>query len=146
MGIFSRPTLSDLPATRTVFQAGDRILAKVSCTLTEDQYLKIVRAVKKHTQQTDVRVLIINCSLMALVWHQRSLGLISSLASADDIQLKSIDCGVANLDCGVPKFAPGDRLDLVVCRKGLSDIERTSLYYWLKDWAGADVEVYVTEK
>ena len=143
MGIFHRPLLSDLPATKIKYQAGDRVLVRVSCSLTEDQYKKIERAVRKH-MGADVRILIVDCSCMSILWYQGILRSISSLVSKEDIELKSIDMGVANLGCSVVELKPGDRLQAHVPRL-VSDQHRQSLVKWIQRWAGQDVEVVVLD-
>jgi hypothetical protein len=126
-----------------VYKAGDRVLAKVSCVLTGQQYQKIQRAVTKHLG-ADVNLLIVNCLQFRVDWTHFGSGITDTIASPKDAQHQGIDLGVVNLDGSVVEFGKQDRLTVSVVRL-TSDLQREYIYKWVKRWAGEDVEVVVQE-
>lgn len=138
-----RPLLTDSQPTKYQYQAGDRILVRVSCVLTPDQYAKIERAVKKYTR-TDLNVLIVNCSQVKILWMHGITRDIETLVSPEDVQSRSLDAGVANLDCSVTRMPAGDTLTVIVPRIS-SEIQQKTIHDWVQRWTGKDVEVIVME-
>ena len=141
MGIFHKPLLSDLPATRIQYQPGDRILAKVSCALSIDQEKKIERAIKKYTRE-DVRVLVVDVTQWEIDWRHSDQHAISKLVSSQDAQLQGIDLGVVNLDGTVVPLQSGDAL-LVWVPVITSNHHRYAIWDTIRQWAGSEVEVIV---
>lgn len=141
MGIFHKPQLSDLPATRIQYYPGDRILAKVSCSLSIDQVKKIERAVKKYTRE-DVRVLVIDVSQWEIDWKRAGQSEFLKLASFQDIQQQGLALGVVNLDGTVVLLQPGDTL-FVWVPVITSNHHKYAIWDTIRQWAGAEVEVIV---
>ena len=138
--MFARPTLSDLPTTKR-FQAGDRILARVSVDLTKDQHDRICRTIQRWAR-AEVDVLIINCLKVSLLWRQVEHQAETILGRPTAIVNSTPDLGVANLDCSVVNFEAGDQLVVTVFRLD-SNLQRDTIKSWIQRWAGQGVEVIV---
>lgn len=136
----ARPLLSDLES-RQKFEAGDRILARVCCELTKDQYLKLVRAVIKFAG-ADVRVLIINRMKMKLILKRGDSVQVLVNPAYDDGKL--MELGVANLDCSKVEMKQGDEL-IALIPKGRPKSRQKAIRQWLREWSGKDIEVRVVE-
>ncbi len=134
------PLFSDLPASRTMFSPGDRILVKVSADLEKWQRDQMARIVCKWCK-CDVNVLVVNPVWMGLNWF-RNNKLIKVLCSKADIEPISNHIATANLGLTAVTFEKNDVLEFVVDRYAEKwQLEQTK--HVVKPWAGDDVDVRV---
>lgn len=112
-------------------------MVRVSVNLTPDQRQKIHRAVTRFVRN-DVRILIVNCMQMRIVWRKVS-GEAVLLVNPKDTK-SDIALGVANLDCSVINLQKNDRL-VVTSTVGRTGLENRQFGCALKEWAGPDVAV-----
>ena len=133
------PLLSDIHPTQIKFQAGDRVLVRVSVQLNKDQYLNIERAVKKFAQ-VDVNVLIVDCTRVRMLWNEKRL-----VGPEDTLGEGGIELRVAHLDCSVVDFKSQDRLTVSIPHL-ISDLQRKSIQEHIQRWTGKDVEVIIQEE
>lgn len=143
MTLRHNPLLSDIPAHKTKFEAGDRVLARVSVALNASQYRNLKRAITKFAG-ADVRVLIVNCLQTVIVHVDRVTEKRSQLAGPTDSAYHDPAVGVANLNCSKVELKPDDRLFVFVPRIA-SEPQRDMIRRWVKEWAGKDIEVIVQE-
>ncbi len=137
------PTLADGQPTKYTYQAGDRILARVSFQPTREQEFRLVRQIRKYTRE-DVRILLVNCSLIGILW-ERADGTISALVSRKDIKIAENHISRVDLDCSVTNLQPGDRL-FVMTPPLKSELERSQYQAWIQEWSGKDVEVIIQDR
>lgn len=135
------PLLSDTQTTKYTYEPGDRILVRITSELTQDQYVKVERAIKKYTRE-DVRVLIVNPLHIGILWKHADTQEIESLVSKEDLDLHAINPGVANLDCSVTKLQIGDTL-WISSPYLSSNLTRERMYSWIRNWTGPDVELII---
>lgn len=134
-------TLSDVSALKK-YHPGDRLLGRVSCCLTRDQYLKIRRAVCKYVG-ADVRLLIVDCTKVQVDWKHAAEQSISNLVSPQDFDVSPLDLGVLNLSASVVDLKPGDSVLCGIMGNAPQSI-RNAFLSVVQEWAGPDVEVIVT--
>lgn len=119
------------------------MLVRVSCELSLDQYSKITRAVKKWAGE-DIRVLVVNCTQVKMLWMQKESEETKVLVSPKDAEHQAIEIGVANLSTSVIDFKSGDSLLCIVPRIS-SEMQRKKIHDWVHNWTGHEIEVIVQE-
>lgn len=130
------PLLGDLPATKTRYEAGDRILAKVSTELTPGQFLKLRRNIIKFCQ-ADVNLFVVNTARYAFYRAGADVTNNMILAERRPVTNES-KLGLANIDLAKVEFEPGDSL-LVQWPKDLPIADETKRA--LQRWVGDNVAV-----
>jgi len=133
------PKLGDLEFYTYKFDAGNRILARVSVDLSTAQRHKIFRAVQK--SMGDVRLLIINIRNMRIV-KQGVDGRILSLTGSPH-QDDRVRRGLVHLSCSAIDLDEGDVLIVFVSK--LSFTQKNLLLKNLREWAGEGVEIRLEE-
>lgn len=139
----ANPLLSDLPAHKLKFEAGDRIIARVSVALSKSQYRRLARAIQTFAR-ADVNVIIVNCLQTVIIHVDRATAQRTVIASPVHARHQDIAAGVANLDCAVVKMKSNDMLFVAVPRIS-SEPQRNTIKKWVGGWAGKDIEVIVQE-
>jgi len=138
-----RPLLSDIHPTKTKFNAGDRILVRISVNVSSDQQNSLKRAINKYAGN-DVNSLIINCMEFGLL--RLRLGEVPHrLTGLEDRQHQPIALGVANLKCSKIEFQDNDQLVVYVFSGIGSELQKKQIHKWIREWTGKDVEVIVKE-
>lgn len=132
----SIPLLSDLPAVRHQYMAGDCLIVRVTTAISPAQHDKIRKYVQKFAG-ADVSVAVVNT-----VWTQ----LLLTHPNGDSVILtpevkmtEESKLGVANLNLSKVPFQAGDRL---LVRTRIS--HRKSVEDYFKNWAAhKQVEIFV---
>lgn len=154
-----KPLLSDIQCTRTKFDAGDRILVRLSTNLTREEEQRVEKVVTKFAG-VDVRILLVNCLDVKLLCKKAN-GEVLRLADASYAEYQETKIRVFNINCCKIDLEKGDQLiwdenrinDVEAYRFRKSGTKLTigsgRVIYWLtkrlKAWAGDDVEVLVTK-
>ena len=127
------PLLSDYHSIRYHYKPGDRILARISHDVDIPAYVRIVKAVQKSAGE-ELRVIVVNCLRYKVLWKHADAQQIEALVSKDDIDIHQ-SRGVVNLNCSVTDIKEGDEL-LVLIKEELSDLKKSQVRSWFKNWAG----------
>lgn len=131
------PLLSDIPANNQKYEAGDRVLATVTCTLTDEQRQRIVKSVRQFCN-ADVNLLVVDKSKVRASW-KRSDGAVYWLVPLC-IPTGEKHKGVANVSCNKIVFEKGDKVH-VECSLSLLDEAKESFKRWVGDAAELQVSV-----
>jgi hypothetical protein len=129
------PLLGDLPATRTRYEPGDRIISRISTEIDYDQFNRLRKQVLKFCQ-AEVNLFVINVSKYGflrirpgqpdLILAQRSPG------------VRKIKLGLVSVDLAQVDFAPGDTLVIEWPKNQTVTVENRKA---IQRWAGLDVEL-----
>lgn len=140
-----KPLLGDLQANLTKYQAGDRVICRLSCDLTADQRNRLYRAVSSFCGN-DVNVLYVNMTTTEIVWKSQT-GTAGISGSADFVYLSRFVSkthetkqGVANIDLYKVEFQTGDQLS-VSCTLEKSSFAAQEIFRRISEWAGDAVEI-----
>lgn len=139
-----RPLITDIQPTRYVYRAGDRVIARVSCQIPADKEARLQRLIKGYTRE-DVRVLVVDCTMVKVAWKHAATGVIESLVDPSDIQHQGLDAGFVNLDCSVTELVDGDTLIFSYRQLSESQLVRKQMVDKIKQWAGNSIEIILLE-
>lgn len=138
----ARPLIQDVHTDRIQFKPGDRLLARVSVSLTTAQYKKLENGVKKFAGE-DVRLLIVDVTKVRLVWSRRG-EIVQEIAGPSFFDPRPEMVGVADLRCSVIEFQPDDILHVFVPHIS-SELHRLKITDRMRQWTGKEVDVRVLE-
>jgi hypothetical protein len=130
------PLLGDLPSTKTRYEAGDRVVAKVRTQLSHEQRNRLYRQLCKFCG-ADVNLLIVNTAVMGLL-RTRPDDRLCIAGIQSNTQESSL--GVANVDLAKVDFQLGDRLFVAMTMK-LDPLQKLDIKGAIQRWCGDDVEV-----
>lgn len=139
-----RPTLTDNPACKIKFEAGDRVITHISQNVSASTAARLKRIINKFAK-VDVNSLIVNCLDVTLIHIDIVSGRRNTLASPADAQTQDTNRRTININCSKVELKENDKL-LVLVRKGASEFHKSSVRKVVKDWAGDDIEVLVQER
>lgn len=126
-----RPLLSDIPAQKIKYEAGDKIVATVSTNLTSDQSNRILKAVHRFAS-TGVSVILFNRA----VWQIKVMPPQEEpyLLSNPSTSTEESKLGVASINLTRVEFKPGT---LIV----ISGPNESRFVEYVQRWVGPEVEV-----
>ncbi len=135
-----RPLLSDIQPTRTTFNAGDRVIARVSSSVSRQQVRKIIRSVCKFAG-ADIRVLVVDSTSVRIDKLRGQV--LDALVQPGQADFRPGREGIASLRCSVVDFRLNDRLFVSVPVID-GDLQRKQVHDWIKNWCGPDVDIVIT--
>ena len=130
-----KPKLFDLPASKTKYEAGDRVVLFGPFAISEDQRNRVIKSTQKHCG-AEIRCLYVDSSKNGILlkrWDGSSYGESEVVVAKETITQGTV-MGVATMKCGKLQMASHDMLIVYghVTRKDVEEIE---------EWAGKDVGV-----
>lgn len=128
------PLFSDLPSTKTRYNAGDRIVAKVTTDLSPAQYHKFYKSVKAFCQ-ADVNLLVINTSKISVL--RVRAGEQDLEIAARTLKTNESMHGKAQVDLARVEFKKDDQLIV----RTTPVLYRPEVKRVFSQWAGSEVEV-----
>lgn len=135
-----KPLLSDIEFSQR-FNAGDRILCRVSVDLTPIQQSRIRKAVQRATR-ADVRVLIVNCMRMAMLRIRDEKT--ETLVGPDDLHTAPVAPGQVHINCAVVDLNSNDGVVVLMSGDIREDVRRHAMSA-IKEWVGHDVTLSTTK-